>query len=192
MNNLEIITLSKPRISDFAAERNGLLKKAKSKWVLFLDSDEKLTPELEKEIPEAISKARGEGGFYIKRKIYFLGNYAGTDKVLRLATKGAGKWSRAVHETWDVKTRFGTLSGYIIHNTGDNLRDYIDKINKYSDIHALENKKEGKKPTVFKIIFYPMAKFLQNIYMGRGFVFSMLQSFHSFLSWTKQRELEKK
>jgi hypothetical protein len=62
-------------------------------------------------------------------------------------------------------------------------------MNVYSSIHAAENAREGKHSNLFKMIFYPKVKFIQNALAGRGFVFSMLQSFHSFLGWAKQWEL---
>jgi len=190
LNNFEIITLRKPGITDFAAERNLLLKKAKGDWVLFLDTDETISKALLSEIknldPEDCD------GFYIKRKIIFLGKEIGEDKVLRLARRNAGRWVRSVHETWSIKGKTGTLKNYIIHNTAKNLHSYIEKMNYYSGLHAKENLNEGKRSDLFKIIFYPKIKFIQNIFAGRGFVFSMLQSLHSFLSWTKQWELQRK
>jgi len=182
MNKFEIITLNKPGITDFAKERNDLLKKTKSEWVLFLDTDEKATKELDGEIKNL--NPRKYNGFYIKRKIVFLGKNIGEDKVLRLAKKNSGKWVRKVHETWQVKEKIGILKNYIIHNTADNLHDYIEKMSSYSGIHAKENLKEGKTSSLFKIIFYPKFKFIENLLAGRGFVFSILQSFHSFLAWS--------
>ena len=188
-NKLEIITLHKPGITDFASARNLLLKQSKSDWILFLDSDEKLSDELKKEISDL--DGTGYMGFFIKRKIIFLGKEIGEDKVLRLARRNSGKWARSVHETWQVKGKTGILNNYIIHNTADNLHSYIEKMNKYSYIHARENLKEGKHSNLVKIMLYPKLKFIQNILIGRGFVFSMLQSFHSFLGWAKQWELQK-
>ncbi len=190
MNNFEILTLKENDITDFAKARNKLLRSAKIEWVLFVDTDEiiseKLTKELENLDPKSFS------GFYIKRKIIFLGKEIGEDKVLRFAKKDAGKWRRKVHEIWDIKGNVGILDNYLIHNTAENLFSYIEKMNKYSDIHAFENKKEGKQSNLFKIIFYPKAKLLQNLFQGRGIVFSILMSFHSFLGWAKEWELSRK
>ncbi len=186
-NDLEIITLNKPGITDFAKARNELLQKSKAEWLFFVDSDEKVTPELMKEVEDTISRDLDVDAYYVKRKIYFLGEYIGEDKVLRLARRNLGEWIRAVHEVWYVgSSTTGVLKNCLIHNTAGNLHEYIERINKYSDIHAKENKKEGKKSNLFKIIFYPIFKFIQNLLMGRGFVFSMLQSFHSFLAWSKE------
>ena len=186
----EILTLDQKSIADFARARNDLLEKVKSEWILFLDTDEKLSPKLVEEIERLDPK--DVNGFFIKRKIIFLGKCVGQDKVLRLARKGAGKWQRAVHETWVIKGKTKTLKNYIIHDTAKNLSSYIEKMNFYSTLHAKENVKEGKRSNIFKIIFYPKAKFIQNLFLGRGILFSMLQSLHSFLSWTKLWELQNK
>lgn len=188
LNNLTIVTLKKPDINDFAEERNKILAKASSEWVFFLDTDETITAELGNEIKKL--DPTGYNGFYVKRKIIFLGKCVGEDKVLRLGRKGSGKWHRRVHEIWNLKGRVGTLNNYILHYTSANLYDYIEKINKYSDIHAIENRKESKHSSLFKIIFYPKLKFIVNVLSGRGFVFSLMQSFHSFLAWAKEWQLE--
>ena len=167
-----------------------VLKRVKKDWVLFLDTDERLSSELIREIDNIDLK--NYSGFYIKRKINFLGKNVGEDKVLRFAKKNAGKWQRAVHETWNIKGKTKTLKNYIFHDTATDLRSYIDKINFYSTLHAKENMKEGKKSNLFKIIFYPKAKYIQNIFLGRGILFSMIQSLHSFLAWTKLWEIQKK
>lgn len=189
-DKFEIITLKKKNISDFALERNSLLKKANAEWVFFLDSDEKMPKRLKDEIERKIASG-GFNGFYVYRKNYFLGRYSGTDKILRLGKKNSGVWKRAVHETWDIKGKIGVLDYPIIHNTANTVSEMIFKMNNYSGIHARENIKEGKKANLFKIIFYPKFKFIQSLIGGRGLVMSILQAFHSFLSWSKQWELQK-
>jgi glycosyltransferase involved in cell wall biosynthesis len=187
--NFETIILNQKNVTNFSEARNRLLKNAKSEWVLFLDTDEKLSKELTEEITNIDPKEYN--GFYIKRKIILLGKVIGEDKVLRLAKRNSGRWERKVHETWKIKGMVGILGNYIIHNTADSLSDYIGKINNYSSIHAKENLSEGKQSNLLKIVIYPKMKFIQNFFEGRGFVFSMLQSFHSFLGWVKQWELQK-
>lgn len=181
--DFEIITLNKKNITDFAEARNELLKNAKSDWVFFLDSDEQLSKELKSEIEKL--EPSGYEGFFVNRKNYFLGKYIGTDNILRLGRKSAGKWLRKVHEVWRVSGKVGQLKNPIIHYSYKSLHEAIKKTNSYSSLHAEENLREGKKSGLFKIIFYPPAKFIQSILMSRGFVFSMLQSFHSFLAWSK-------
>jgi len=188
-NNIEIITLNKPGITDFAKERNTLLSKSKSEWVFFVDSDETLSKDFHKEILKQVLNDN-YNGYYVKRKNYFLGKYIGEDKIIRLGRKNAGKWQRAVHEIWNIKGKVGTLKNPIIHNTAKDLHEYITKIDYYSTLHARENLESGKRSNIFKIVFFPIFKFIQSMTIGRGFVMSMLQSFHSFLSWSKAWKLQ--
>lgn len=194
-NNLEIITLNKTGITDFASERNLLLKKSKAEWVFFVDTDEKISQKLSEEILRLTSTPGVDqhqfSGFYVYRKNYFLGKYAGTDKILRLGKRNAGKWERRVHETWKIEGNIGQLRNPLIHNTAEDLHEFISKINFYSTLHAEENLKQGKRSNIFKIIIFPVFKFSQSLIIGRGFTMSMLQSFHSFLSWSKEWTLQK-
>lgn len=176
---IKILTLKKNNIEDFAKERNELLKKSKSKWNLFLDSDEKLNKSVIQLLNNSVTV------YYLTRKNYFLNQYVGSEKLIRLVKKGSGKWVRKVHEVFVPKRKAGYLPNIIIHNTANNLYDYLNKINKYSDLHAKENKKEGKKSNLFKIIFYPVGKFCLTLIKSHNVVFSIMQSLHSFLSWSK-------
>lgn len=187
-NDFKIITLNKPNITDYARERNILLAKSKATWVFFVDSDETVTEKLKKEIAKWLNgqMVNKYNGFYVYRKNYLLGQYVGTDKIIRLGKKGKGQWTRRVHETWQIEGKVGELNNPLIHNTARNLHEFIDKINNYSTLHAKENLENKKRSNILKIVFFPIFKFIQSIVIGRGFVMSMLQSFHSFLAWSKQ------
>lgn len=178
MEKPEIITLKKREITDFAYERNRLLSKSKSKWILFLDSDESI-PDSAFQVPNSAD------GYKIKRNNYFLGKFVGYDWIVRLGRREAGGWKRRVHEFWDIKNTPHLQDVIIKHNTADNLRDYVGKINFYSTLHAKANKEEGKRSSVFKIVFFPCIKFFQTLIKSKNIVFSIMQSFHSFLSWSK-------
>lgn len=167
---------------NFAEQRNYGLKQAHGEWNLFLDADEKLTPELKHAI---LSLDDRYSGFYVIRQNFFLGKPVGRDKILRIAKKGSGKWERAVHEKWIVRGKIGKLRGAVIHQEGS-LKEIVAKTNFYSTIHAKQNAKEGKTTNLFKIIVFPKAKFIENVLSGKGFVFGLIHSFHSFLAWSKQ------
>lgn len=194
----------KNTLEDFSKQRNFGLSKTKHDWVLFLDSDEMLSSKLFREIPEAISKDSTTVGFYLKRKDWFFGKSLkygenNSARLLRLAKRKAGKWRRGVHETWKVKGSTKTLVHPIKHFQNESIFDFVSKINSYSSMHAEENRKEGKRPSLFRIIYYPFLKFLNNwiVRFGildgtRGFITSFMMSFHSFLAWSKQWELQKR
>ena len=179
MKDLSILTLNNKDINDFANERNELLKTVKTKWVLFIDGDEKLSSPI-KNISESYD------GYILKRKNYFLRDYVGTDKIIRLAKKDAGKWKRAVHETWQIDSgKVGELDEFIIHNTAESLLSYLNKMNHYSGLHAKANLNEGKRSNLLKIIFFSIGKFIVTFFKSRHVTFSIIQSLHSYLSWTK-------
>lgn len=190
-NKIQTITLNKAGIKDFAKERNNLLSKSKAEWVFFLDKDETFNTEFKKSLDSAV-ESKIYNGFYIKRENYMAGKYVGTDYILRVVKKGKGKWHRAVHEQLIVNGKVGVLKGVITHNTAESVYKMVGKINFYSTLHATENIKQKKEVNIIKIILFPILKFLQSITKGRGVVFSILQSFHSFLAWSKQWELQKK
>ena len=181
--DVEIVTLDTPRITDFAQERNKLLARVKKEWVLFLDRDERLNPALRNGQP-AISKEFS--GYRIRRDNYFLKRFIGSDWIVRLGKRNSGKWVRRVHETWNIKGKVGKLKGaVIVHDTAKSLRNYVKKINFYSTLHSEANKDEGKTANAFKIVFYPLGKFIVTFIKSRHPVFSIMQAFHSFLSWSK-------
>lgn len=183
---------------DFASQRNFGLSRVSSRWVLFLDADEVVSENLKLEIVSKVSNSLNKNsGYFLKRKTFFLGRelkygQAKNDKVLRLGRKDAGVWKRKVHEFWEIKDKTETLKNSLEHYTASSLKEFISKINFYSDLHAVSNLEEGKKSNLFKIVFYPPFKFFDNFLIKAGFldgnyglVFSLLMSFHSFLSWSK-------
>ncbi len=186
-NNFEIITLKKDNIEDFAFERNRLLKKAKADWVFFLDSDEKADKTFFNELNRKINdQINGRNSYYIYRDNYFLGRFIGRDKLIRVMRAGSGTWKRSVHEVFVPKPHLaGVVNRSIVHDTARSLFEYINKINRYASMHAIANKEEGKTSNLVKIILFPKLKFIQSLISGRGTVFSILQAFHSFLSWSE-------
>lgn len=180
--------------NDFASQRNFGLSKAKSEWVLFVDSDEVVSSKLAKEIIKK-TKENTNNGFYIKRRDYWLGSYINGGEtnisILRLGRKSLGKWKRRVHEYWAIKGEVGNLDSELIHYPHENVREFISDINSYSQIHSAEIKKEGKSSSILKILLFPLLKFKVNFilkggYKDRvhGFVIAGIMSFHSFLSWS--------
>src|SRR5471032_2761918 len=93
----------------FAAQKNFAIEQCTGTWVLSLDADEELTPELQLEIQTLVASDPALDAFYLKRRNYFLGRWIRhggfyPDAKLRLlrreATGGTPKFAdRAVHET---------------------------------------------------------------------------------------------
>jgi glycosyltransferase involved in cell wall biosynthesis len=188
---------------DFAAQRNFGLEKASGEWILFLDADEEVSPDLKEEIKEVIRYASLERddlvGFYIKRRDFFWGREVKFGEVLkvrqkgilRLIKKGFGQWQGKVHEKFKIENRklkIGKLKNFINHYPHPTIKEFLQEINFYSSLRANELFSQGKKTNILEIIFYPLFKFILNyfIYLGfldgpPGFVYAFMMSFHSFL-----------
>ena len=197
-NNLTIITLNTPDITDFAAARNAELAKAKTDWVLFLDADETLSPELETEIASILNQESSIYSAYsIPRLDTFLGRELrhgepGHTRLVRLARKDFGHWVRPVHEVWQGHGRVGQLQNPLLHRSHPTITAFLDKINRYSSLAAEYRHSQGIKSSLFKIALYPIAKFKWNYLFKLGFldgvpgtIMAIMMSFHSYLTWTK-------
>ncbi|HJX59226.1 MAG TPA: glycosyltransferase family 2 protein [Patescibacteria group bacterium] len=182
---------------DFSAQRNFGLKKATNEWVLFIDADERVTEKLASEIAKIIKQESDFSGYYIKRqdviwrKTLKHGEF-GSIKLLRLARVDRGKWVRKVHEHWIIQGKVGSLENALMHYPHATLREFISDVNWQSGLHAEANAREGKRSNLFKSVFYPKLKFLNNWITKKGFldgtegfVAALIMSFHSFLAWSK-------
>lgn len=178
---------------DFAAQRNWAMGKVKGDWILFVDSDEVVTPQLAAEIQNVGTM----NGYYIPRKDYLFGRWLehgemGRVRLLRLAKKDAGNWKRPVHEVWNVEGATGQLSNPILHYPHPNVAQFIEEINRYSTINARYLKSQGIHARGWHIVAYPIGKFFLDYFWYLGFfdgtagaIVAIMMSFHSFLSRAK-------
>lgn len=181
---------------DFAAQRNFSLKKAKNKWILFVDADERVTPKLAAEIKGAVKDEKFVG-FNLRRQDFIWGRqlkYGETANVrlLRLGQKGAGEWQRRVHEIWEIKGRVGELKEPLLHYPHPTINKFLEEMNFYTGLNASEFLKEGRRVGLIQILVYPIGKFFQNYIFRLGFldgtpgiITALMMSFHSFLTRAK-------
>jgi glycosyltransferase involved in cell wall biosynthesis len=178
----------------FAAQKNSAMEKAAGDWVLQLDADEALEPELVEEIVAAPS---GENavGFFIPRKNFFLGRWIKhggfyPDPKLRLIRRGAGKFEEyGAHPTIKVNGPTGRLKHALIHNAYPTLRGYIDHMNSYSSAGAEVAAEKGHRAfNLTNIVLRPKLTFLYNYIFRLGFLDGregfLLHMYHSvYVSW---------
>ena len=194
---LEIAKKHKARVvqhalnSDFSAQRNYALSQITSGWILFVDADEVVTPELAAEIHKAVQKSDITGCFLPREDILWAKHmhYGDTKaSLLRLARRGAGEWHGKVHETWHVTGQTATLGHPLLHYPHPTVSDFLRHINFYSTLRAAELKSSSYKTNLYEIIFYPIGKFFY-LYLYRlgfldntqGFLSAMMMAFYSFL-----------
>lgn len=190
---------------NFANQRNVGLKAAKGNWILFIDADEYIQPALAKEILEIVQSDNSDiQGYYLKRKDVMWGRElqygeTGNIKLLRLAQKGTGKWSREVHEVWEIKGKTKICTTPLLHSPHPTIQSFLASINRYTTINARVFCHEGRRVSTLHIVFYPLAKFLQNYIFKlgfldgtAGFVMSMMMTFHSFQTRAKMWQIQQR
>jgi len=196
--------------NDFAGQRNRAIEKAEHDWILFLDADEEVTPELQKEIILSIGTVGDDRSVYfLKRRDFFWGKELESGETQKVRTKGlirlfkknTGKWTGVVHEEYVPKVEIitGQLSGFINHFPHQTLSEFISDINIYSDIRALELHNQKVKSNILQILFFPSIKFIVSYFFrlgfldgASGFVYAFLMSFYSFLVRTKLFQIQNK
>lgn len=187
---------------DFAAQRNFGLQKARNDWVLFVDADEEVSSLLRQEITAKIQSQTSYQGFYLKRKDFFHGRWlkygeTGQTILIRLAKKNANHWFRPVHEVWQISGPVGYLKNPLLHYHQISLSGFLERINRYTSINAKYLFDQGRRETIFSVVFFPLAKFIQNYFLKLGFldgfpglIMAFLMSFHSLATrvkvWEKQ------
>ncbi len=187
----------------FSHQKNSALAKATKNWILSLDADERITPELQKEIRQVLSSAIPKDGYYIARKNFFLGCWIKRcgwypDYNLRLFQRRKGSFRiREVHESIDLNGTAGRLKHPMEHYTYKSIGDFMERLDRYSTLAARELLKENKTYGMHHIILRPIYTFF-NMYVIRsgflegyyGFILSVFYSFYTFSKYVKLRDLQ--
>ncbi|MCU0235456.1 MAG: glycosyltransferase family 2 protein [Acidobacteria bacterium] len=112
------------RFEDYGQQKNFAMAQAGHEWVLNLDADERVSPDLQRAIAGLKEKdvPTGIAAFAIKRKTYYLGRWIRhsgwyPDRKVRLFRKDAAAWQGRVHERLDVRGAVARLDGAILHFT---------------------------------------------------------------------------
>ena len=130
---------------NFADHKNWALDNIpfKFNWVLILDADERITPELRGELMRAI-EADNIAGYYIPRKNLFLGKWIRhggwfPDYQFRLFRRGKARYEkRIVHEHMVIDGLIGYLKNPLTHDDSKGIERYFDRHNRYSSLESVE------------------------------------------------------
>jgi glycosyltransferase involved in cell wall biosynthesis len=165
----------------FARQKNSAIAHATGDWVLSLDADEEVSPELAREIAALLAGDAEFGAYRIPRLNHFLGRplrHGGywPDPKLRLFRRGVAQFEeRPVHETMQASGPIGQLKGHLIHRCYPTLEEYIEHMNRYSSIGAEVLARSGRTSGSLAAFLWngvanPVATFVYNYVVRLGFL----------------------
>lgn len=185
----------------YVAQKNFALEKATGEWVLCLDADEEVSPELAEEIRGIVRGGGAADGWSMPRRTRYLGRWIKhggwyPDRKLRLIRKGRGRWGGAdPHDKLIVDGRVERLRHPINHYNYRDFADQIQTIQKFSDVAVAGLPSCNRFACVLKMIFHPPVKFLE-CYVWKagfldglpGFIIAVASSFYVFVKHVKRWE----
>jgi glycosyltransferase involved in cell wall biosynthesis len=189
----------------FAAQKNSAIDKCSGTWILSLDADEELTPELQGEIRQLLPANPSADAYMLRRRNLFLGRWIKRggyypDPKLRLFRRHAANFApaarfsdRPVHETIAFDGRLETLNNDLIHHAYPTIESYIEHMDRYSTLGAEILVEKGTTSRSWPAFFWnmrviPQLTFIWNFFFRGGFLDGreglLLHAYHSsYTSW---------
>jgi len=204
----------------YAAQKNSAIAKCTGDWILSLDADEALSPELASLLSRdrqglgsgrewSLARQHPSGtqppvnGFWIPRRNYFLGRWIRRggfypDRKLRLFRRGMGQFEeRPVHETMRVTGTTAQLEAPLLHDAYPTLTGYLAQMNRYSSLGAeMAAVQRSRAFSLLDIVLRPAFTFLYNYIFRLGFLDGreglLLHLYHAtYVSWKYAKAWEK-
>jgi glycosyltransferase involved in cell wall biosynthesis len=161
----------------YAVAKNTALARATGDWILSLDADERVSTELHAAIAALRQQPMDSlpDGYAIPRRNFLWGRwlrYGGLypDYQIRLFKRGRGCFkARRVHESVHIEGRVVRLQQPLEHYSYQRLGDVIQRLDRYSDLAALDLRDHGKVFRVPALVMRPVGRFLRNYVLKQGF-----------------------
>lgn len=161
----------------FGPVKQKVVALASHTWVLSIDADEEVTPELKASIQAVLkTEASRKDAYLVKRKSWYVNrwiDHSGWDKdaPLRLFDKTKGTFNdKLLHESVVTHGTKGKLDGLLLHYTYPDLSLHLDKIKSYGAAGAARKIAKGKKGTVVGACLHGMIKFVKMYVFQAGFL----------------------
>lgn len=195
----------RPNLLMLNTNKNFGFLKATGEWILSLDADERVTPELAEEIKEKLENSGGINGYHIPRKNIIFSKWIKhslwwPDYQLRLFRNGIGKFpEKHVHEKIEVTGETEKLKESMLHYNYATVSEFIYKMDKiYTENEAEIFLSSGKKLTWLDALRFPINDFLKTFFAQKGYkdglhglVLSILQAFYAEIVFAKIWERQK-
>ena len=187
----------------FGPQKQFAVEAAKHDWVLCLDADERVSPELQAAIESTLQQP-ATGAYRFARCNRFLGRYLKygegyPDWSLRLFDRRQARWSDdAVHEKVVSQASVGTLPGDLLHDSAETLAAYLTKQNRYTSLAADMAWQAGKRSSFGRLVFSPLVRFIKFYLLRQGFrdglpglIHIAIGCMNSFLKYAKMLERQR-
>jgi len=174
-------------------------------WIFSLDADERITPALAAEVRTVVEHEPPMRAYRGPRVTYHLGRWIRTtdfypDYQTRLYDRRAGRWDgQYVHESVRVDGPVGRLQNELEHYSYRDLRDQLERINRYSTLSAMQMRDAGRRAGLLDLMVQPPAAFLRNYVLRRGFLdgtagftISVMNTYYVFLKFAKLWEMQQR
>jgi glycosyltransferase involved in cell wall biosynthesis len=183
----------------YSKQKAFALSKCSHEWVLNVDADEEVSPELKNSILLAINNPEPRiQGYFVLRVVYYLKRWWRSggwypEYRLRLVKKSTATWGGSnIHEHANVNGETKKLSGELFHYTYDSIASQVGVINKYSSLLVSETKEKAVKYLVLHMIVNSLARFIKFYFLKKGFkdgvagfIVAITESYYVFLKYAK-------
>ena len=161
--------------SGFTAQKNRALDLCTQPWVLFLDADEALSPELADALRGLFQNGREPGGdgFFLNRRTWYLGAWIWhawyPEWRLRLLRRGAGRWGGLdPHAKLEVAGLTARLDGDLLHYSFRDLQDHLERTIRYSRTMADSYAASGKAFRWYYLVLSPWVAVFKHLVLKQG------------------------
>ena len=191
-------TVHQRTFTNFAEQKNAAVALATRTWVIAIDADEELNPQLADKIVQLVEKGPSAAAFRIPRRLVFMGRkmrFGKTqDRPIRLFLREGSQYVGSIHE--EVRITGGhveRLSGGILwHYSYRNLSDYFDRFNRYTSAIAERHGREGHRVTLGSHVLRPWFEFVNRYFLRLGFLdgypgytYALISSLYAYIKYAK-------
>jgi len=187
----------------YVAQKRFALEQCDTEWVLNLDADEEISPELIQEITAVLADDQGDvNGYLLSRVVFFLGKWWRKgcwypEYRLRLCRRIHTTWGGTdPHEKALVNGATKRLEGELRHYTYEDFTHQVRTLNSYSSQAARSMYESAKRPHRSKMFINPLARFLKCYFIKKGYregfaglLVSALEAYYVFLKYVKLWEM---
>ncbi len=190
----------------YVAQKNSALAKASQPWVLGLDADEAVSPELREEMRRALADpaaAAQINAFEFPRRTFYCGRWIRhgdwyPDRGIRLWRKGCAHWEGIdPHDKLVVQGAVARLRADLLHYSYENINRHLSKIGPYADYFARRYAERNRRATWFDLTVRPIWRFIRGYVFRLGFLdgwpgyyIAWTAAFSALTRYAKVRELE--